>query len=220
MPRINPAGHTDGQLLPRLSCRCPRRRRALHRLRLAAGRPPSRTCPARHRPCRLRRLLCGDREARQPLAARPAPDRRRRPSRRRRHRLLHRPHLRGAIGDADVRGAAAVSPCGGGAPGHGEIWPRRPRGARHDARPHPAGGAVIDRRSVSRSRRHRAPARHAAGKGAGAVRPQGRAGDRHHRLDRAPTTSSSPKSPPISTSRVAFRCSAPARRRRFSHPSR
>ena len=73
--------------------------------RLAA---PPRTRHADHRPCRLRRVLRHDREARRPFARRQAADRRRRQARRGLDRLLHRAHLRRALGDADVRGAAAL----------------------------------------------------------------------------------------------------------------
>ncbi len=48
---------------------------------------------------------------------------------------------------------------------------------------------------------------------------RGRARARHHRVDRAlRATSSSPRSPPISTSRAASRCSAAPRRRAFLAP--
>ena len=83
-----------------------RRRRALPGLLLAAHPAPSRARHADHLPCRLRRLLRHHREARRPDARRQAADHRRRQARRGLDRLLHRPHLRRALGDADVRGEA------------------------------------------------------------------------------------------------------------------
>ena len=81
-----------------------------------AARPAARRALIRHaqlnalvdRACRLRRLLCGDREARQSFAQRQAADHRRRQARRGLDRLLHRPHLRRPFGDADVQGAQAL----------------------------------------------------------------------------------------------------------------
>ncbi len=156
-----------------------------------------------------------------PVARRQAGDHRRRQARRGAHRLLRRAHLRRALGDADVRGAAALparqSSC---RPDMDEIRARRPRGARADARADAAGRAAVDRRGVHGSLRHRAAARHGAGEGAGALRRRGRARDRHHRLDRARrATSSSPRSPPTSTSRAALRCSAAREAAAFLAPT-
>ena len=67
-------------------------------------------------------------------------------------RLLHRAHLRRALGDADVRGEAALPARHHRPPEHGEIRRRQPRGARADARPDAAGRADLDRRGVHGSR--------------------------------------------------------------------
>ncbi len=67
---------------------------------------------------------------------------------------------------------------------HGEICPGGTRGARHDGSPHPAGRAAVDRRSLPRPHRHRAPARHDAGEDACAFCQVHRNRDRHHGLDR------------------------------------
>ena len=143
-----------------------RDRAALRELRQPAACPPSGALPAASRAYRLRRLLRGGRKARQSGAEGQAGHHRRRQARRRLDRLLHRPHPRRALGHADVQGARSL-PRGGRHPaGHGEICPRRPRGARHDAGADAAGRADLDRRGVSRSRRHRAAARPAAGAGA------------------------------------------------------
>ena len=81
--------------------------------------------------------------------------------------------------------ALKALPGGGGHPAqHGEIRPRRPRGARPDARADAAGRAALDRRGLSRPFRHRAAARRAAGADPRQARAEGRAGDRHHRVDR------------------------------------
>ena len=80
---------------------------------------------------------------------------------------------------------------------------------------------LVDRRSLSRSDRHRAPARHVRRQSAGAFRVPNRARARHHACRSAsPPTSSSPRSPPISTSRAASRCSGRPKRRRSWRPSR
>ena len=79
----------------------------------------------RHRPRRLRCLLCLRREAR-PAGARPraadrGPCRR---TRRRRHGLLCRPHLRRPLGHADVPGPGAVPAGHGDRAGHGQVQAR------------------------------------------------------------------------------------------------
>ena len=185
--RSRGAGSADhARLLPRLPPRRARRRRPLPRLRLAAAPAPSRARRARDRACRLRRLLRHHREARRSFARRQAGDRRRPQARRRAHRLLRRAHLRRALGDADVRGAAAVPARQRGAAGHGEIRARRPRGARPDARAHAAGRAGVDRRGVHRSVRHRAAARHdRRPRRSPALPREVEREPRHHRLDRA-----------------------------------
>ncbi len=162
-----------------------RRRPALPRLLLAAHPAPCRARHTDHLPCRLRRLLRHHREARRPDAGGQAADHRRRQARRRVDRLLHRANLRHPLGDADVRGAAALSARHHRPPQHGEIRRRQPPGARADARYDAAGRADLDRRGFHGSRRHRAAARHERRQGAGAVFRAGRKGDRHHRLDRA-----------------------------------
>ena len=193
--------------------------RALPGLRLAAAGAPCRARRARHRPCRLRRLLRHDREARRSLARRQAGDRRRRQARRGGHRLLCRAHLRRAVGDADVRGAAASARTRRGPAGHGEICQRRPRGA----------PAMLDsRRWSSRSRSTRpsstcpAPQRlhgMTPGAGAGALCRDGRArASASPSRSACPATSSSPRSPPTSTSRAALPCSAQAEAAAFLAP--
>ena len=135
-------------------------------------------------PHRLRRVLRHRGKARQSRDRRPAGHHRRRQARRGLGGLLHRPHLRGALGDADVQGAGALPACRRDPPRHGEICPGRPRGAPCHAGADPAGRAVVDRRGVSRPRRHPARPRHDPRKGAGAFCPRGRARHRHHRVGR------------------------------------
>ena len=190
-------------------------------LRQPAACAPPGALPAASRPYRLRRLLCGGREARQSGAEGQAGHHRRRQARRRLDRLLHRAHPRRALGHADVQGARSL-PGGGRHPaGHGEICPRRPRGARHDAGADAAGRADLDRRGVSRPFRHRAAARPAAGDGARQTSRCRRKGDRHHAFRPAfPTASSWPRSRPTSASRAAFRSSARRRRSAFWPSSR
>ena len=112
-PRAAAPGSARCRDLARLLPRLPRRRRRRARAaRPAARRASLRHARARHahdRACRLRRLLRHDREARRPVARRQAADRRRRQARRGLDRLLCRAHLRRALGDADVRGAQALS---------------------------------------------------------------------------------------------------------------
>ena len=148
--------------LPRLPDRL-RRRRPLPGMPQPARRHPSRARPPRRRPPRLRRLLRLGREARRPEPPRPAGDHRRRPAGRRLHRLLHRPHPRRALGDADVPGAEAL-PRGGGDPAaDGALRRGQPRHPGDDARAHPAGGAAVARRGVPRPLRDRAAPSRAAG---------------------------------------------------------
>ena len=154
-------------------------------LRLAAIAAASRTRAARDRPRRLRRLLRHDRKTRRSLPRRRAGHRRRRPPRRRRRGLLRRPHLRREVGDADVRGAAAVSARPRHPPQHGKVCPRRPRGSPVDAGLDAAGRAAVDRRSVPRPFRHRAAAWAVAGQGAGPLCRRCRKETRHHRLHRS-----------------------------------
>ena len=95
----------------------------------------------------------------------------------------------------------------------------RPRGARADARPHAAGRAGVDRRGVPRPvrapsactacrRRRRWPA--------SPTESSARSGS-PCRSD-SPATSSSPRSPPISTSRAASPCSAATEAAAFLAP--
>ena len=65
-----------------------------------------------------------------------------------------------------------------------KIQQSRPRGAPRHARAHAAGRAAVDRRSLPRSDRHRAAARHERRQGAGASGARGRARSRHHDFDR------------------------------------
>ena len=113
------------------------------------------------RPCRLRRLLRHDREARRSLARRQAGDHRRRQARRRLDRLLHRAHLRRALGDADVQGAASSARMRRSSR---PTWRNMSRVGREvraaDARADAAGRAALDRRGVHGPVRHRAAARH------------------------------------------------------------
>ena len=150
--------------------------------RLLRHRRARRAC---HRPRGLRRVLCHHREARRSDARRQTGDRRRPPARRRAHGLLRGTHLRRAIGDADVRGAAAVPACQRGAAGHGEIRRCRTRGARTHVRAHAAGRAGLDRRGLHGSVRHRAPARNVARQVARRLRRRRRAEPRDHGVDRA-----------------------------------
>ena len=155
LPRLRPArasaatASTDdaaGRLAP------------LPRLRLAAAHQPSRARPPRHRPYRLRRLLCLDREARRPVPARQAGDHRRRQARRRLDLLLHRPHLWRALGHADVQGAEGLPRRRRDQARHGEICRGRPPGPRADAGADAAGRAALDRRGLPRPLRHRTAA--------------------------------------------------------------
>ena len=169
-----PEGSPRAQLLPRLPCRCFARDRRC----AACGSPRL----VRHEelgtlaiaPRRLRRFLRHDRKARRPLARGRTGHRRRRQARRGGGCLLRRPHVRGQIGNADVRGVAAMSAGESDPAEHGEICQSRPRGAPDDAGFDAAGRAAVDRRGVSRSERHRAAARPVAGQGAGALRCRSR----------------------------------------------
>ena len=180
-----PARRSSAGLLPRLPPRRAGRRITLSRVRLAAPVAPSRARCAGDRPCRLRRVLRHDREARRSDACGQAGDRRRTPARRRAHGLLRGAHVRRAIGDADVRGPAAVPACQRGPARHGEIRARRPRGARAHVQTDATGRAGLDRRSLHGPVRYRAPARHVAGQGARALCRRRRTEPRHHRVDRA-----------------------------------
>ena len=126
--------------------RTPRTRCAA--LRLAAPRAPCRARHARHRPCRLRRLLRHDREARRPaLADKP---------------LIIGGGKRGVVSTAcyiartfGVRSAMpmfeALRLCPHAIvvrPDMEKYVDGRPRGARADARAHAAGRAAVDRRGV------------------------------------------------------------------------
>ena len=161
---------------------------------------------------RLRRLLCLGGETRQSGACRQAGDHRRRQTRRGFDRLLHRPHPRRAFGHADVQGAGGLPAGDRHPPRHGEICPRRARGAHDDAGADAAGAAAFDRRGLPGARRYRAAASRSPGPYAGQIRSSHRKGDRHHRFGRAfPIASSSPRSPPTCRSRAAFRSSAASR---------
>ena len=161
---------------------------ASHLVRAAmrrCGSPRCRTALPRYAgPYRLRRVLRHRREARQSGARRQAGDHRRRQARRGVGGLLHLPNLRRALGDADVQGAGAVPVRRRDPARHGEIRPGRPRGAPCHAGADAAGRAAVDRRGVSRSRRHPARPRHDPGQGAGALCPRGRARHRHHGVGR------------------------------------
>ncbi|MPM98199.1 hypothetical protein SDC9_145382 [bioreactor metagenome] len=109
---------------------------------------------------RSRRLLRLGRAARQAVPARQAGHRRRpRPARRGRHRLVRGPDVRGALGDADARGAATVPerrlP--------GRPVRRLPDGQQdrdgHPRGPLPAGRTAVARRGVRRPRRRPRAAR-------------------------------------------------------------
>ena len=157
---------------------------ALPRLRLAAPHRPCRARRSRHRPYRLRRLLCQRREARRSLPQGQAGHRRRRTARRRLGGLLHRPALWRALGHADVQGAGRLPQCRGRHPRHGEIFAGGRRDPRDDALPHPAGGAALHRRGLSRSRRDIRAASRQPGAQPGAPGAGGRAAHRRHRLHR------------------------------------
>ena len=181
-----------------------------------AALSPSRARPPGDRPSRLRRLLCGGREARRPA-------------------LRDRPVIigggrRGVVATAcyvarisGVRSAmpmfTALKLCPEAiviAPDMSKYAAGRAGGAGAHAGPHPGDRAAVDRRGLSRSLRHHAAARHAPGGGA-----RGPGADGSRRRSASPsrsacrTTSSSPKSPPISTSRAASRRSAVAETRSF-----
>ena len=139
----------------------------------------------RHRPHRLRRLLRLGREARPAGACPRAADRRtcRRP-RRGRHGLLHRPHLRGPFGHADVPGDRVVPARHRDPAGHGQVQAREradPRDLRVGDRYH---RAAVAGRSLSRSDRRLSHRGTAGRRGAGDHRRPDRARDRHHGLDR------------------------------------
>ena len=153
-------------------------------MRFPPPRPPP--CPARADAgaYRLRRVLRYRREARQSGACRQARDHRRRQARRGVGRLLRLANLWRALGDADVQGAGAL-PAGCRNPArHGEICPRRPRGAARHADADAAGGTAVDRRGVPRSCRHATRSRHDSGKSAGALCPRRRARHRDHGVGR------------------------------------
>ena len=124
----------------------------MRRMRLPSPGASPRPACADAGPYRLRRVLRHRREARQSRDRRQAGHHRRRQARRGLGRLLHLPHLRRALGDADVQGAGAVSVRGRDPARHGEICPGRPRGAPCHAGADAAGRAAVDRRGVSRSR--------------------------------------------------------------------
>ncbi len=115
-------------------------------------------------------------------AARQAADHRRRQARRCLDLLLHRPHLRRALGHAHVQGARAVPGRGDPEARHGEICRGRARSAPAYAHPDAAGRAAVDRRGLSRSVRHGAAASRFARCHACPIRPRHRDGDRHLRL--------------------------------------
>ena len=176
---------------------------------------------AHHRPYRLRRLLRHDREARRPVADRQAADRRRRQARRGLHLLLHRAHLRRALGHADVRGAAPLPSRDGDPAEHGEIRRGRPRSAQAHVRSDAAGRAALHRRGLPRPDRHRAPARHERRQGAGALRHAGRARSRHHRVGR-PVRQQVPRQDRLRSRQAARLCRDLGRRKRrpSSRPGR
>ena len=170
----------------------------------------------RDRPCRLRRLLRRDREARRSGARRQAGDHRRRQARRGLDRLLYRPHLRRALGHADVQGAGGLPGRGRDPAGHGEISAASAARCAADARADAAGRAALDRRGLSRPLRHRArctaPARPRPWR-ACAGGSKTRSASRSRSACR--TTSSWPRSPPTSKSRAASRSSAGAEAETF-----
>ena len=134
--------------------------------------------------CRLRRLLCRGRKARQSGFEGQASDHRRRQARCRVHGMLHRPHTRRAFGHADVQGAGGLSRCDRAEARYGKVCPRRARDSRDDAGAHPPCRTDLHRRSVPRPCRHRTAAWSACRQGAGAFRPRCRKGDRGHHLGR------------------------------------
>ena len=155
-------------------------------MRLAAHR---RRAPRRRtddRPCRLRRLLRLDREARRSGARRQAGHRRRRrAARRRRDLLLCRPHLRRSLGDADGAGAGALSARGRSS---SRTWRNMRASAARFAsvmrrltplvEPLSIDEAFLDLTGCEGAQRRR------RGADAGALRPRGRARGRRHRLGR------------------------------------
>ena len=107
-----------------------------------------RTVRPDHRPYGLRRFLCLRRKARRPQLARQTRFRRRRPARRRHHRLLHRPDQGRAVRHAHVPGPETL-PRGDGREGPDE---RLCRGLqsdpRDDGRAFASGGTPVAGRSV------------------------------------------------------------------------
>ena len=131
-----------------------------------------------------------------------AGDRRRRAPRRRLHLLLCRAHLRRALGDADVQGAEALParrsssrPTWRNMPGSAGEVRRLMLDLTPLVEPLSIDEAFLDLTGTQRLHGAR-PAEALA-----APRAEVEKRARHHRLDRARTTSSSPSSPPISTSR-------------------
>ncbi len=179
----------------------------MRRLRVGPAGRPCRVARPRHRPHRLRCLLRLRRETRRSNPGRPAADRRARGRARRGHdRLLSRPHLRRALGDADVPGAGAVPGRGGAAAKHGQVQARERGDPRHLPVGHAAGRAGFAGRGLSRPDRRASHHGTDSGAGAGRDRPAYRERGRHHRVDRAGArTSSWPSSPPSCTSPPAIR---------------
>ena len=151
---------------------------------------------------------------------RQAGDRRRRQARRGVDRLLHRPHLRRALGDADVQGAAALSARGRHPPGHGKY-----AGVGREVRelmleltpqvePMSIDEAFLDlpARAAARHHRRRTPSP--------ASRPRSRAKSASASRSGSPPTSFWPRSPPTSTSRAALLRSARAETLAFLRTSR
>ena len=109
-----------------------------------------------------------------PELARPPRHHRRRGPRRRARLLLCRAALRRALGDADVQGTGRLPGCGRDPAGYGEISRGRARSARRDAAAHTFGRTVVDRRGISRSRRHRTASRRLSRPSSSPARPAGR----------------------------------------------
>ena len=136
---------------------------------------------------RLRRLLCLGRKARSPRISRPTGDRRGWCARRRHHLLLHRPHLWGSLGHADVQGPEGLPASYRHQSRLFEVSRREPAHHGHDARLDSPGAATVTGRGLDGSVWHRAVAWRASRRHPGPVAgPRGGRG-RDHRFHRTGT---------------------------------